>query len=124
MEEFLNALSSTQLLAQLFGIAVVLTLALLAGPAARRFSLRGAQSYLPWQREITEGLLRIMPALSALVLLVVLRAAYAGAGMATGALELTMQLALGLVLVRGAVMPAMNLAVASLVSGRMPRQFK
>jgi small-conductance mechanosensitive channel len=103
LQEILEALSSTQMLAQLFGIAVVLTIALLAGPAARRFSQRRERTYLPWQREITEGLLRLMPAFSALVLLVVLRAAYAAAGLATGALEVTMQLALGLLVVRGVV---------------------
>src|SRR6201981_3118699 len=91
------------MLAQLLGIAIVLTLALLAGPAARRFNQRHAPTTLPFQRAVVEGLLRLMPALSALVLLVVLRAGYAAAGLDTVALEFTMQLALGLVLVRGAV---------------------
>jgi small-conductance mechanosensitive channel len=103
LQEILTGLSNPQTLAQLLGIAIVLTLALLAGPAARRLNQRHAPTDLPFQRAVVEGLLRLMPALSALVLLVVLRAGYAAAGLDTGALEVTMQLALGLVLVRGAV---------------------
>jgi small-conductance mechanosensitive channel len=102
LQHFLTGLSSPQLLAQLLGIAVVLTLAVLAVPATRRLSQRHAPA-LAWQQSLLEGLVRLMPALIALVLLLVMRAAYAGAGMETDALDLTMQMALGLLLIRGAV---------------------
>jgi small-conductance mechanosensitive channel len=55
------------------------------------------------QRALQEGLLRVMPGLSTLLLLLVLRLAYSGAGLATNALDVTMQLAVGLVMARGGV---------------------
>jgi small-conductance mechanosensitive channel len=103
LQQFLTGLSSPQMLAQLLAIAVVLTIALLAGQTARSRSRRRAPSIFPWRQEMLEGLLRLTPALTALVLLLVLRAIYAALGVATDALDLTMQLALGLLVVRGGV---------------------
>ncbi len=103
MEQFLTDLSSPQLLVQLLAIVVVLLLALLAGKSARTFNQRRAASSSPWQHEFLEGLLRLVPALSALLLLLVVRAAFAGSGLATDALDLTMQLALGMIVVRAGV---------------------
>ena len=103
MEHFITDLSSPQMLAQLLGIAVVLTLALLASRSVRRSRLRRTPSSLALQRALEEGLLRVMPGLSTLLLLLVVRLAYAGAGVATNAIDVTMQLALGLVLARGGV---------------------
>jgi len=103
LQHFITELSSPQMLAQLLGIALVLTLALLASQAARRFAQRRAPSPFPLQRALQEGLLRVMPGLSTLLLLLVLRLAYSGAGLATNALDVTMQLAVGLVMARGGV---------------------
>jgi small-conductance mechanosensitive channel len=103
LEQFLTALSSPQLLVQLLGIAVVLVLSLLSSKTARSLNQRRAASTSPWEQEFLEGLLRLVSALSALVLLLVLRAAYASMGLVTDALDLTMQLALGLIVVRAGV---------------------
>ena len=103
MEQFFTALANPQLLAQLLGIAAVLVVALLAGQAARSAWQRRAPPALAWQSTLLEGLVRLVPALTAVILLLVLHAAYAGAALATNALDLTQQLAMVLVLVRAGV---------------------
>ncbi len=103
MQHFITDLTSPQLLAQLLGIAIVVTIAVLGSGWARRFSQRRAPSPFPLQRALLEGLLRVMPALSTLVLLLIVNLGFAGAGLATDALDLAMQLALGLIITRGGV---------------------
>ena len=64
---------------------------------------RRARPALHWQYVVLEGLLRLVPALSAMVLLLVLRMAVAAAGLATNALDLALQLAIVLIVVRAGV---------------------
>jgi small-conductance mechanosensitive channel len=101
--DFLTYLSRPQMLGQLLAIVVVLVAALIAGQAARLASQKRAPPPFPWQRALLEGLVRLAPALAALFLLLILHTAYGAMGFATSALDLTLQLALVMALVRGSV---------------------
>ena len=103
LQQFFSDLSQPQLLAQLLGIAGVLVVAVMAGHAARKAAGRRARPALHWQYVVLEGLLRLVPAFSAMVLLLVLRVAVAAAGLATNALDLCLQLAIVLIVVRAGV---------------------
>ena len=103
LQQFLSDLSQPELLAQLLGIAGIIVVAVMAGHAARRYAQRNAAPALQWQQVVLEGVLRLIPGLSALVLLLVLRAAVSASGLATNALAVAMQLVMVLILVRAGI---------------------
>ena len=101
--QFFQRLSNPQMLAQLMAIAIVLVVALLAGHSLRRIWERQVPPALPWQAASVKGLVLLSPELTALLLLLVLRAIFASSELATKALDLALVLATALALVRIAV---------------------
>ena len=101
--QFLRRLTYPQTLAQLMVIAVVLVVALVAGHTARVAWQRRAPLPLAWQAAALQGLMLLTPELTALALLLALHAGFASRGLATEALDLALQLATVLVLVRASV---------------------
>src|SRR5882672_3616456 len=93
-------LANAQTLAQLLGIAVAVALALAAGRAARAACRRYAAPQIPWQAALVEGLVVLTPAISALPLLLLAHALYAGFGLPTGALDVAFELFTAFLLVR------------------------
>ena len=96
-------LANAQTLEQLLGVAVAVALALAAGRAARAACRRLAAPQVPWQAALLEGLVVLTPAISALPLLLLARALYAGVGLPIGALDTAFTLATALLLVRAGV---------------------
>ena len=103
MQDFLGYLTSSRLLAQLPGIAAVVFAAWLGGRAARRAWERRAPGQPAWLVALLEGIIKLTPALAAVVLLAVVRELYAYAGSGTEAFDLVLRLATVLMLARGAV---------------------
>jgi small-conductance mechanosensitive channel len=103
LQQFLTDLAQPQLLAQLVGIAAVVVAALMAGQAARNAARRRPAPPMLWQQAVLEGLLRLVPPVTALIVLLGLRAAVASAGLATNVLDFTMPLVVVLIAVRAAV---------------------
>ena len=116
MQNFFERLANPQLLAQLLAIAAVLVAALLVSHWARSAWQRRPPPQLPWQAVLLEGLVLLAPALSTLVPLFLLRTLFAGRALPTGALDLGLQLATALLLVRaGAFLIALMLGRRSWV---------
>ena len=103
LQEFLAYLTSSRLLAQLPGIAVVVFIAWLIGRAARGAWERRTAGRPAWQVTVVEGLVRLVPAVAAVVLLALVRTLYAYADLGTDALALGVELATVLVMARAAV---------------------
>jgi small-conductance mechanosensitive channel len=103
MQNFFERLANPQLLAQLLATAAVLVAALLVSHWARSAWQRRPPPQLPWQAVLLEGLVLLAPALSTLVPLFLLRTLFAGRALPTGALDLGLQLATALLLVRAGV---------------------
>ena len=96
-------LANAQALEQLLGIALVVALAVLAGRAAREVCRRRAAPSRPWQAALLEGLVVLTPAVSALPLLLLAHAVYAGFGLATAVLDTAFELFTAFLLVRAGV---------------------
>ena len=103
MQEFLAYLTSSRLLAQLPGLAVGVFAAWLVGRAARGAWERRAAGRPVWQVTLVEGLVRLVPAVAAVVWLALIRALYGHAGLDTEALALGVELAIVLVMARAAI---------------------
>lgn len=103
MQQFLTNLGNPQLLMQLLAIAAVIVVALLAGHAIGNLWKRRTPPQLPWQAQLLECLVRLAPALIAMLLLLAVQALFASAALATGALDAALRLASILVLVRAVV---------------------
>ena len=103
MQQFLTNLGNPQLLMQLLTIAAVIVVALLAGHAIGNLWKRRTPPRLPWQAQLLECLVRLAPALIAMLLLLAVQALFASAALATGALDAALRLASILVLVRAVV---------------------
>ncbi|HKC16289.1 MAG TPA: mechanosensitive ion channel domain-containing protein [Steroidobacteraceae bacterium] len=95
-----HQLDNPQALVQLAGVAVALALALVAGRAAREVCRRRAPPTLPWQAALVEALVVLTPAISALPLLLLARALYAGLALPTGVLDTGFDLAIAYLMVR------------------------
>ena len=100
LAESLARMSTPQYLTQLLIIALAAVLAMLAGHAARVYCQRRPTPRLAWQAMAVEGLVVLTPALCALVLLLVVHALYVARGQASPALDMALQLAAALLLVR------------------------
>ncbi len=96
-------LANAQTLEQLLGIAVAVALALLAGRAARAASAHRAAPSVPWQSVLLQGLVALAAAFSALPLLLLANALYAGLGLPTAVLDTAFDLAVAFLLVRAGV---------------------
>jgi small-conductance mechanosensitive channel len=103
LQDLLGYLTSSRLLAQLPGIAAVVFSCWLAGRATRRAWERRAPGRPAWQVALLEGIVRLTPALAAVVLLALVRELYAEVGSGTEAFDLVLRLATVLVLARAAV---------------------
>jgi len=103
LQSFFEHLNAPHLLVQLLSIAVVLAGALVASQWARSAWQSRPPPRLPWQAVLLEGLMLLTPALSTLLPLLVLHAVFSGGGLSTGALDLALQLAAALLLVRAGV---------------------
>jgi len=94
-----HLLGNPQTLVQLAGVALALTLALLAGRAARKAFGRRAPS-MSWQASLLEALVVLTPILSALPLLLLAHAIYTSSAVPTAALDTALDLALAFLMVR------------------------
>jgi small-conductance mechanosensitive channel len=101
--QFISNLAGPQQLNQLLAIVAAAGLAPLAGRLARHAWRRSTPPPLAWQADVLEGLVRLTPALGAALLLALVRAVYAGAGLPANLLDLALELALILVAVRAGV---------------------
>lgn len=95
--------ANPQLYAQLLAIVAAIAFAVVAGRAARAAWQRRPPPRRPWQALVVEGLVRLVPALCASVLLLAAHGVLAAAASDTGVVDLALRLALILVLVRGGV---------------------
>src|SRR5258708_16777463 len=96
-------LANAQTFAQLLGIAVAVALAPAAGRPARAACRRRPAPQIPWQAALLEGLVVLTPAISALPLLLLAHALYAGLRLPTGALDTAFELFSAFLLVRAGV---------------------
>jgi len=103
VDQFFSYLTSSRLLGQLAGVAVVIFASWLAGRMTRAAWERRAAGRPDWHVALLEGLVRLVPAVAAVVLLAVVRAIYAYGGYAIEAFDLALRLATVLVLARAAV---------------------
>ncbi len=95
--------ASPELYAQLLAIVAVMALAVFAGRIARAAWQRRPPPRRPWQALLVEGLVRLVPALCASLLLLAAHGVFAGAGHDTGVIDLALRLSCILVLVRAGV---------------------
>jgi small-conductance mechanosensitive channel len=92
--------ASPQMLAQLLLVGLIVGLAMLLGHTVRTACQRRAPPRVMWQAMTLEGLVVLTPALGAMALLLAARALFIDQGLSTVALDLALQLAVALLLVR------------------------
>ena len=92
--------ATPQMLAQLLLVGLIVGLAMLLGHSVRTACQRRPPPRVIWQAMTLEGLVVLAPALGAMVLLLAARALFVAQGLSTVALDLALQLAVALLLVR------------------------
>jgi small-conductance mechanosensitive channel len=103
LQQLFQNSAGPQLYVQLLAIIAAMALAVFAGRAVRAAWQRRPPPRRPWQALLWEGLVRLVPALCASLLLLAAHAVFAGAEADTSIVDLALRLACILVLVRAGV---------------------